>query len=118
MKVSHHAISNVNFPVVWLEKSEQETMQPQFAALQDGAVAVFTLDMLKDWAEHAADTHEHYPRESALDMSNEFSSLVMNRPGSKVWTPVTVEVRPSSLELLIRYEVDGDRAVDSYQYKD
>lgn len=118
MKVAHQTLSKVNFPVVWMERSDRETMQPQFAAIQDGAVAVFTLDLLKDWAEHCADTYENYPRDSALDMSNEFSSLVMNKPGSKEWLPVTVEVRPSNLELLIRYTVKGDLVVDSYRYED
>ena len=117
MKVAHEAVSKMNFPVVWLEKSERETMQPQFVALQDGAVAVFALDMLKDWAEQVATEHDSYPAEYPLDMSGAFSSLVMNKPGSEVWIPVTVEVRPSNLELLIRYTVNGAWVVDSYRYK-
>jgi hypothetical protein len=114
MKVSREYPKGQDFDALWLDRSEKEEVQRVFLANQEGSFALLSMDGLKGWAKEIVTDHENFPEDVPLDMSGAFSSLIMNKPGTPDWVPVTPEVRLHSRELLLRYTVNGDRVCDSF----
>lgn len=104
-----------NYPVLWLDRSDVEEVQSVFLANQDGSFAALSLDGLKGWAKNVIVDHLSFPADAPLDMSGAFSSLIMNKPGTSDWVPVTVEINLHSQQLLIRYAVGTATVCDSHR---
>jgi hypothetical protein len=104
-----------NYPVLWLDRSDVEEVQSVFIANQDGSLAVLSLDGLKGWAANVIVDHLSYPEDAPLDMSGAFSSLIMNKPGTRDWVPVSPEIDLNGQQLLIRYAVGTATVCDSHR---
>lgn len=103
-----------NYPVLWLDRSPVEEVQNVFVANQEGSFAFLSLDGLKGWAKSVIVDHLSFPEDAPLDMSGAFSSLIMNKPGTSEWIPVSVEIHLHGQQLLIRYDVGTARVCDAH----
>lgn len=100
------------YGVVWTERNPKRKAEPQFCILQDDAMGATDLETIKRWAWEALD------EDRELDLSDCFTSAVMNKHGEAAFLPVTFRIDPDARRLDVIFYRGTDKVIDTYRIED